>query len=99
MSDDTLSKNDMVEEVDENEEETDGLTEDTLPPPNLSEEDDEEVEDDDSILADGFSPVEGEEAGFDPENPDDYLYTKPQIKYSDSAEENEADWVDDNEDM
>lgn len=96
MTDDILS----TQEPDELEEEVEGAGDlEDLPPPNLSDEDglEGEDEDDEAILADGFTPVEGEEGGFDPENPDDYLYNTPQIKYADSAEEDESDWVEEEE--
>ncbi len=95
MTDDILSTQEPGDELNEEVEEAEGL--DDLPPPNLSEDGELEEDDDEVALAEGFTPVEGEEAGFDPENPDDYLYNTPQIKYSDSAEEDESDWVEEEE--
>ncbi len=68
---------------------------DDLPPPNMSE-DGEDLDDDEAIIGEEFSPVEAE-AEFDPEDPDAYLYSAPGVKYSDSAEENEADWLNEEE--
>jgi hypothetical protein len=95
MTDDILLTQGPDGELSEEVEETEGL--DSVPPPNLSEDGELEEDDDETALAEGFTPVEGEEAGFDPENPDDYLYNTPQIKYSDSAEEGESDWVEEEE--
>lgn len=64
--------------------------------------DDGEAEIDDSdeaLVTESFSPVEGEEkpGEFDPEDPDAYLYSTPQVKYADSAEEDEGVWSGDDE--
>jgi len=82
-------------EVEEGEGEEGVDVEDILPPPNMSE-DGEDTDDDADIVADEFSPVEEE---FDPEDPDAYLYNKPSVKFTDSADEDESDWLDTGEEF
>lgn len=94
MSDDLdpVQDADELEEKDEDALDGPDALED-LPPPNMGEDDEDET--DEVIAAEELSPVEGAEepAEFDPEDPDAYLYTPPPVKYSDSAEEDERDWV------
>ncbi len=94
MTDD-LDPADAADEVEEKDEEAieDPDTIEDLPPPNMGEDDDDET--DEVIAAEELSPVEGAEepTEFDPEDPDAYLYTPPAVKYSDSAEEDERDYI------
>lgn len=66
-----------------------------LPPPIMTEDGEEPDDSDEAMIDEGFTTEgeEGEGEKFDPEDPDAYLYGAPEVKYSDSAEENEADWL------
>lgn len=87
---------DEIKDVDAEIEEGDEAEIDELVPLNVGE--DEEDDSDEALATEGFSPIEGAEGGeagtgeFDPEDPDAYLYNAPQVKYADSAEEDEGVW-------
>lgn len=97
MTDDLLvEKKDEASEVDEIEEPNE--IED-MPAAIIG--DDGEVvdpDDDEAIIGEEFTPAETE-TEFDSEDPDAYLYNAPNVKYADSAEEDEvgAGWATEDE--
>lgn len=93
MTEDEIKDGDEIIDEAENEDE---ISDDEMVPLVLG---DDEVEDDsdEAIVAEGFSGTEEGIEEFDPEDPDAYLYNTPQVKYADSAEEDEGVWSSEDE--
>lgn len=93
-----MTDEDEIKDPEDMDEEKEGDIDELVP---LVVDDGEIVEDDsdEALATEGFSAVEGAEGAgeFDPEDPDAYLYNAPQVKYADSAEEDEGVWANEEE--